>query len=316
MEPEPPQHLRRGAEAECRVSADAFEAVSGDLAAATRRAYATRLRLVETALDGAPLADSPLAEVLAAMAARGPSPSTLAQTVAAVRCAARRLGEPDPVGPQCGIALRAHRRAAGPSRQAAGVDWSAADDAADIAARRGDAIGLRNAAIVAVMSDALLRVSETSALDVADIARAGDGAGHVCVRRSKTDQEGVGASLFLRRATIARVDAWLRAASIDGGPLFRRVRKGGHVTADRLTARAVRAVITHSASAVGIDGASGHSLRIGSAQSLVRAGAQLPEAMLAGRWTTPAMLSRYAEAELAAHSAVARLRPDNPTPQS
>ncbi len=265
-------------------------------------------------LDGADLTDTSLSGVLADMAAQGRAPSTLAQTVAAVRCAANRLGEPDPVGPQCDRTLRVHRRATGPPRQAAGIDWAAADHAADAAAARGDAIGLRDAAVIAVMSDALLRIGEAAALDIADIGRADGGAGNVIVRRSKTDQENNGASLFLRRATMTRVDAWIGAAAIDDGPLFRRIRKGGDVTSERLSARAIGMIVKAAAAAIGIEGASGHSLRVGAAQSLVRAGAQLPEAMLAGRWSTPAMLSRYAKADLAQHGAVSRFRPDDPTP--
>ena len=262
-------------------------------------------------LDGADLTDTTLSGVLADMAAQGRAPSTLAQTVAAVRCAANRLGEPDPVGPQCDRTLRVHRRATGPPRQAAGIDWAAADRAADAADARGDIIGLRDAAVIAVMSDALLRIGEAASLDIADIGRADDGAGSVTVRRSKTDQENNGASLFVRRATMTRVDAWLGAAAIDDGPLFRRIRKGGDVTSERLSARAIGMIVKAAAAAIGIEGASGHSLRVGAAQSLVRAGAQLPEAMLAGRWSTPAMLSRYAKADLAQHGAVSRLRPDS-----
>lgn len=296
----------------CVASADALAAVSGDLAPETRRSYMARLRAVEAALGGEPLTDESLSAVLAGWAAEGRSPSTLTQTVSAVRLAARRLGEPDPAGPRCDIVLRKHRRSADPPRQVAAVDWAAADAAADTAAQRDDLIGLRDAAIIAVMSDALLRVGEAAALDADDIHPADDGRGAVTVRRSKTDQNGEGASLYLRRVTMTRVGAWLEAAAIDGGALFRRVRKGGHVTGERLSARSIRSVVAAAASAIGIAGASGHSLRIGAAQSLVRSGAQLPEAMLAGRWATPTMLSRYAGAELAAHSAVSRLRPDTP----
>lgn len=294
------------------MSADAVAAVSGDLAAQTRRAYLARLRAVDAALAGEPLTDLSLSVVLDGMAAQGLSPSTLAQTVAAVRFAARRLDQPDPVASHCEIVLRMHRRATGPPRQVAAVAWEAADAAAAAAAERAKPIGLRDAAIIAVMSDALLRVSETATLDLEDVHRADDGSGHVVVRRSMTDQENADRSLFLRRAAMARIDAWCQAGDIDGGPLFRRIRKGGQVTADRLTPRSIRSIITARAAAVGIEGASGHSLRIGAVQSLVRSGAQLPEAMLAGRWTSPTMIGHYARAELAQNGAVARLRPDTP----
>ena len=53
------------------------------------------------------------------------------------------------------------------------------------------------------------------------------------------------------------------------------------------------------------DRISGHSLRVGMAQDLVAAGADLSGVMQAGRWKTPAMPARYAEHLLADRSAVA-----------
>ena len=67
---------------------------------------------------------------------------------------------------------------------------------AALAARRGLA-GLRDAALIAVASDALLRVSELAELEVGDIDF---GTGTVTVRKSKTDQEGEGAVLIFGQA--------------------------------------------------------------------------------------------------------------------
>ena len=120
MEPAARPHRHPSPETACRLSPDALEAVTADLAPQTRRAYVGRLRAVAAELDGADLTDTTLSGVLADMAAQGRAPSTLAQTVAAVRCAANRLGEPDPVGPQCDRTLRVHRRATGPPRQPGG----------------------------------------------------------------------------------------------------------------------------------------------------------------------------------------------------
>lgn len=256
------------------------------------------------------MADRPISEALAQMAADGLSLSSLAQTVAAVRFAARRASQPDPIGRSCELVLRACRRSADPPRQVAAVDWATADAASAAAAARGDSIGLRDAAIVAVMSDAMLRVSEASALDVDDVIRADDGTGRIVVARSKNDQEGEGAALYLRASTVTRVDAWLAAAAHHDGPLFRPVTRGGRSQPSRLSPRSVRVVVAEAAASVGVNGASGHSLRIGAAQSLIRNGAQLPEAMLAGRWKSPTMPVRYARCELAGRGAVARLRPE------
>lgn len=293
----------------------AVAAAGRALAPSTIRNYRRALRSVQDRLDGQPMSDSTLSEAFASMAADGLGPSTLAQTVAAVRFAARTAGLVDPVGPQCEVVMRAHRRdQASPPKQAAGIGWDAADAIAQAAANGGGSVaGLRDAAIVAVMSDAMLRTAEASALDIDDLDIDDSGAGTVTVRRSKTDQTGEGAALHLGAPTVARVQAWIAAATeagadMTGGALFRRLHRGGSVGA-RLSPQSFRSVIRQRAGDVlGIEGASGHSLRVGSAQSLVRSGASLPECQQAGRWTSPTMPARYARNELAGHGAVARLR--------
>ena len=53
---------------------------------------------------------------------------------------------------------------------------------------------------------------------------------------------------------------------------------------------------------------SGHSLRVGSAQSLAAAGAGLVELQEAGDWQAPTMPAHYARHQFAARGAVAKLR--------
>ena len=89
-----------------------------------------------------------------------------------------------------------------------------------------------------------------------------------------------------RAPTVRRVRAWLAAAKLENGPMFRRVRIGNVVESARLGVRTVRAIITRRARDAGVEGrASGHSLRIGAAQSLAAAGASVVEMQTAGRWT-------------------------------
>ena len=74
-----------------------------------------------------------------------------------------------------------------------------------------------------------------------------------------------------------------------------------------LTPNAARSIIGSRATAAGVEGrVPGHSLRVGSAQSLVRAGADLPALMQAGRWKDWATAAGYAAGELASRGAVAR----------
>ena len=176
----------------------------------------------------------------------------------------------------------------------------------EMAEQVGDLSGLRDAAIVAVASDALIRASEIAALDVADVSLAEQ---TVVIRRSKTDQEGAGAVQFLGKPTVERIRTWLRASGLAAGALFRAVNKSGRVYGEHLTARSIRTIITRRARAAGVQGRiSSHSLRVGSAQSLATAGASLVEMQVAGRWESPNMPGHYAQGQLARQGAVARLR--------
>ncbi len=169
---------------------------------------------------------------------------------------------------------------------------------------------MRDAAILAVASDALLRVGEVAALQVDDIAFEADGSGIVTIRSSKTDQEGRGDKLYLGKTTAQRIKAWLEKAGLREGPLFRRVfLKGSRVGDKKMNSDSVRQIIKKRCAAIGIVGhVSGHSLRVGGAQSLAAGGASLPEMQTAGRWESPQMPGHYARGQLAAKGAVARIK--------
>ena len=84
-------------------------------------------------------------------------------------------------------------------------------------------------------------------------------------------------SLYLGQPTLRRVRAWLEASGLDpqspslDGPLFRPVTKSGLVGTAALSARSVRRIIQARAEAAGVEGrVSGHSLRVGAAQSLAQ----------------------------------------------
>jgi hypothetical protein len=69
--------------------------------------------------------------------------------------------------------------------------------------------------------------------------------------RGKTDQEGRGAVIAIIRGDVvcpvAALRDWLDAAAIPEGPLFRPVRRGSHVQAERLTDRSVANIVkTHA----------------------------------------------------------------------
>ena len=214
-----------------------------------------------------------LAAYLAGLYEAGRSPAVAGMVAAAVRFQMKLAGKPSPVGPATERVLRGFRRK-GVERgrgQVAGVRWEQADAAAAAAANDGRSVkGLRDAAIVAVMSDAMLRVSEAAALHVADLEA--EGGNTLTVRRSKTDQEGEGVAQYIGGPTVVRVRAWMDAAGIADGPLFQRLDKAGKPRG-RLSTQSIRAIIQRRAQDAGIEGrVSGHSLRVGSAQSLANGG--------------------------------------------
>lgn len=80
-----------------------------------------------------------------------------------------------------------------------------------------DVVGLRDAALLSLGYDAGLRVSELAAVELNRIEPQEEGSGLLELTRSKTDQEGKGAFVWLSPDTMRRVTLWREAASIRGG---------------------------------------------------------------------------------------------------
>ena len=306
----PPRRALIPAETCAPLSQAARQALPDTLSENTKRVYRSALQGLNGRLAGRCVCGEHLSEVLADMSAEGSSESTLRVAVAAVNKEAELAGLQSPCGRSTTTVLRAHARKAPPPQQVTAVDWQAADLASALAAKeqRPGLAGLRDAALIAVMSDCALRVSEASAIDVEDLARREDGSATVLIRRSKTDQEANGAVLYLGKSTMDRIDVWRVAAGVHHGPLLRRLTGRGTPTPHRLTPRSIRRAVARAAESVGIEGASGHSLRVGAAVSLVRSGAQTLEVQQVGRWKDQRMPAHYARNELAARNAVARYR--------
>lgn len=177
-------------------------------------------------------------------------------------------------------------------------------------ARAVPLIALRNAALVAVAYDTLLRRSELVSLYIEDLERGADGSGTVLVRRSKADQEGEGAIKYLAPDTMEHVEAWRKAAKLDAGPLFRPLTKGGRIGKTALGDAEVYRVFQEIAVAAGLKLSrlpSGHSTRVGATQDMFAAGFELLEVMQAGSWKTPAMPARYGERLRAQRGAARKL---------
>ena len=284
----------------------------------TRKVYAGALRALSEWLDGRPPTDALLAHYLGVLFDRGLSPSSAVHFVAAARYAAKECARAglrcsDPVGPATTERLERFRRegAERGTGQVRGISWKEAEAMCSRAEAPDDLAGKRDAAIISVASDALLRVSEVSGLDFRDVTFLPDGTARIRIRRSKTDQHGRGAVQYLRAHTADRLRSWMRAGRIGSGALFRAVDRWGRVSERGLGPDSVRAAIKRRAAEAGIEGrVSGHSLRIGSAQELAEGGASLAELQKEGRWKDPSMPALYIRGQEASRGAVARLRGD------
>ncbi len=92
----------------------------------------------------------------------------------------------------------------------------------------------------------------------------------VTLRKSKTDQEGKGRQVPLHYhdeqvCPVRALRAWLNAAGIESGPVFRRLDRWGNVKDSGLHPSAVATIVRDAASAIGLDPAehTAHSLRAG-----------------------------------------------------
>lgn len=160
--------------------------------------------------------------------------------------------------------------------------------------------GTRDRAMLLLGFAGAFRRSELVALEVADLQFRREGL-VVNIRRSKTDQEGEGAQLGIPRGRDKRlcpvraVEAWIAAAGLQEGPLFRPVNRHGHVKAAALKDVEVWRLVKRLAAACGYDPADygGHSLRAGLATAAAQAGAEERDIMRQTRHKSERMVRRY-----------------------
>lgn len=200
--------------------------INGSVSKNTRRVYLSQLRRLDAWLDGRSLNDATLAEYVGWLYESGVASATPTQAIAACRFEARITGVDDPCGALTKRALAGFRRDADAQKrgrgQAFGISARQAARMAMLAAEDGISMrGLRDAAIIAVMSDAMLRVSEAAELRVEDVTGNEDGSGRLTIRQAKTDPNGEGRTLYLGPEALRHFRGWLDTAGIRQGWAFR-----------------------------------------------------------------------------------------------
>ena len=274
----------------------------------TLQAYKQALTRCEVSIgDWRHISDKDFAKYLTSMFQDGLSPSTINLAAAALKHSAQLEGLQAPIGHISKLTLAGISRSTSEKKhgQAKPVLWEESESIAkNIVSKK--MTGLRDAAIFMASSDALLRRSEVVAINVEDIEY-DDSIALLHIRKSKSDQTGKGAVMFLGELTTEYIQRWIRFAEIDSGALFRPIYKE-NVVDRRLCDKTVARIITRRCKEHGIIGARGHSLRVGGAVSLAASGGSLVDIQKVGRWESPVMPAKYAANEDAKRGPVARFR--------
>jgi integrase len=272
-------------------------------AAHTRRAYASDwadfCRWAETR-GAAPLPCPPglLCGYLAALAEAGRSAATITRRAAAVAHMHRAAGFDSPTtSPAVREVLRGIRHTLGTAP--ASKTPATADLIARMLATCPDTlIGRRDQALIAFGFAGAFRRSELLALEMADLTAVDDGL-RVTIRRSKTDPDAEGQEIAIpggyHLRPVETLQAWLVAAAITEGPLFRPVSKAGRIGLTPLSADGFVRALKRRAAAAGLDpaGLAGHSLRSGFLTSAAEAGADVLKMAEVSRHRSMDTLRRY-----------------------
>jgi site-specific recombinase XerD len=260
-------------------------------ASSTRRAYLSDFSTFEAwcarqGLPSAPTTAAAVAVYLASLADFGRKASTIERALAGIAWAQRSRGFAwQKAHPAISAVMSGIRRKHGtaPTQKAPVVDQELA---LLVGTLGNDLRGLRDRALLTIGWFGAFRRSELVALTVDDVKQEREGL-VVAVRRSKGDQEGRGAEKGIPYASnpavcpVRALGAWLEAAGVTEGPIFRGVNRHGRVAGKGLSDRTVARIVQGAAQRGGLDPKEfgGHSLRAGFATTAAKKGKSLDAIM-------------------------------------
>ena len=176
-------------------------------------------------LQGRQITDGLLAEYITRLFDQGKAPGTISIVVSAVKWYLKHRNGGTPVELPITSATLSGIRREGRDRgrgQRNGLTWKEVERICAVQEADGTLRGVRNSAILRVMSDGLLRISEVTELRITDLED-----NTLRLRFSKTDQEGQGEHLYLCEHTRQIVGEWLKRSGLSEGYLFRRMTSRG-----------------------------------------------------------------------------------------
>lgn len=276
--------------------------------AATLRAYRSDWAIFETWCAGRALAPLPATPIVVAafltdLADRGLKRSTIGRRLAAIVFAHRAAGHAPPTDQVNSIILEHAMKGVRKDKRDEPVDKKRAADGDVLRdmlrAIEGNSIrSIRDRALLAIGMGGAFRRSELVAIRKAQVEEVAEGLS-IRIPHSKGDQLGEGAKVKIpdrkRIAPVALYRAWIAAAEITEGFVFRKLTPQGRLTAKPMSDRGVALVVKARAAAAGYDPElfSGHSLRAGFLTEAGRQDANLFKMKDHSRHKSLQMVSEY-----------------------
>ena len=191
------------------------ELIEKSFAENTMRNRRQALKHFDGWLNGRPISDGHLAEYATHLHDIGKAPGTISIVVSAVKWLLKHRNNGTSVDLPITSATLSGIRREGRGRgrgQRNGLTWKEVERICAVQEADGTLRGIRNSAILRVMSDGLLRISEVTELRIDDLEDS-----TLRIRFSKTDQEGQGEHLYLCEDTRRIVGKWLETVGVIEG---------------------------------------------------------------------------------------------------
>lgn len=279
-----------------------FNRLEGAYAPSTIRSYHSDVQAYENWCQehGLAMFPSPVAQICDFLACQGEiiTAASLRRRLYAIRKVHNLLRLPDPTQDEdINLTLRRIRRKKG-TRQAQATGMTETYLTRFIESEPETPTGWRNRAMMSLGYDLLTRRSELVSLRDKDMEPCANGTYRFLIRRSKSDPFGAGRLAFCSLRTATLLEDWLawRGEATDWlfCPIYQDLPIDRSLS-DTTVKRVIHAAAQRCCDLETASGFSGHSMRVGAAQDLLKRGLDTAGIMRAGGWKSVSVLARYLE---------------------
>lgn len=287
------------------ILAQTVAAIEGAYAPSTIRSYKSNFdRFIKFCEDqdanALPADPKNVAQFISKLTSSGLKSSSIRIIVAAISGIHKLNLQSDPTQhPAVKIEMRRmHRTLGRHSQQAFGITALILEKM--LGATANNLRGIRDRALLLLAYDSMCRRSELVSLRISDIhlIEEDNSSGmKIRLRKSKTDQELLGRWIHPSERSADAITEWIHQAKLDDGYLFRGINNAIDITYE-LKCSQINRIYKRLAKDAKlpkeiVNNISGHSMRVGAAQDLLKSGASMPTIMHRGRWSKTDTVMRY-----------------------